>query len=250
LNLPPYPLPDQKTKSTIKSDTYQGAGYNELRFEDQAKIEQIFLHAQRNLDIRVLNDRMESVLHNRHLTVGSNSSGGKLGDYFENIWRDHHLRIDRNRNEHIGGDLRIRVGGIDGVGHVDTVIEGNRRELVLQSQSLEVKMDLKVKIGGSHHDQVLGDVHRKISGLLSVEALKEVHYKSAKVVIEASQGLTIRGPGGFITIHSGGIDVVGTLVKINSGGSALTGTPAQPADPDEAKPVAPTLPDPADSGGI
>ncbi|MCY0993484.1 type VI secretion system tip protein TssI/VgrG [Nannocystis sp. ILAH1] len=250
LNLPPYPLPEQKTKSTIKSDTYQGAGYNELRFEDQKGIEQIFMHAQRNMDIRVLHDRMESVLHNRHLTVGSNDGGAKIGDYYENIWRDHHWRIDRNRNEHVGGDLRIRVGGIDGVGHVDTIIEGNRRELVMQSQSLEIKADLKIKIGGGHHEQVLGDVHRKVTGLLSVEALKEVHYKSSKVVIEASQGLTVRGPGGFITIHAGGIDIVGTLVKINSGGSALTGTAAGPQNPDEAKPVEPTKPDPADSGGI
>ncbi|MDC0722621.1 type VI secretion system Vgr family protein [Nannocystis bainbridge] len=250
LNLPPYPLPEQKTKSTIKSDTYQGAGYNELRFEDQKGIEQIFMHAQRNLDIRVLNDRMESVLHNRHLTVGSNDGGSKIGDYHENIWRDHHWRIDRNRNEHVGGDLRIRVGGIDGVGHVDTVIEGNRRELVMQSQSLEIKADLKIKIGGGHHEQVLGDVQRKVTGTLSVEALQEVHYKSSKVVIEASQGLTIRGPGGFITIHAGGIDIVGTLVKINSGGRALTGTPAGPLDPDEAKPIEPTKPEPADSGGI
>ena len=250
LNTPPYPLPDQKTKSTIKSDTYQGAGYNELRFEDQKGIEQVFMHAQRDLDIRVLHDRMESVLHDRHLTVGSNSGGAKIGDYTENIWRDHHLRIDRNRNEHVGGDLRIRVGGIDGVGHVDTIIEGNRREQVLQTQSLHIKQDLKIKVDGSHHEQVRGDVHRKITGLLSVEALKEVHYKSTKVVIEASQGLTIRGPGGFITIHAGGIDVVGTLVKINSGGSALTGTPAAPEDPDEAKPVAPNKPKPADSGGV
>lgn len=250
LNLPPYPLPEQKTKSTIKSDTYQGAGYNELRFEDQKGVEQIFIHAQRNMDIRVLHDRMESVLHNRHLTVGSNDGGSKIGDFHENIWRDHHLRIDRNRNEHVGGDLRVRVGGIDGVGHVDTILEGNRRELVMQNQSLEVKLDVKLKIGGGLHEQVLGDAHRKVTGLLSVEALKEVHYKSAKIVIEASQGLTIRGPGGFITIHAGGIDVVGTLVKINSGGKALTGTPATPLDPDEAKPIEPIKPEPADSGGI
>jgi type VI secretion system secreted protein VgrG len=250
LNPPPYPLPEQKTKSTIKSDTYQGAGYNELRFEDQKGIEQVFIHAQRDLDIRVLHDRMESVLCDRHLTVGSNVNSAKVGDFTENIWRDHHLKIDRNRNEHVGGDLRIRVGGIDGVGHVDTVIEGNRRERVLQSQSLHIKQDLKIKIEGSSHEAVTGDVHRKITGLLSVEAIKEVHYKSTKIVIEASQGLTIRGPGGFITIHAGGIDIVGTLVKINSGGSALTGTPAAPEEPDEAKPIAPNIPKPADSGGV
>lgn len=250
-NTPPYPLPEQKTKSTIKSETYQGAGYNELRFEDQRDVEQVFLHAQRDLDIRVLHDRMESVLHDRHLTVGSNDGGSKIGDFNENIWHDHNLQIDRNRNEHIGGDLRVRVGGIDGVGHVDTVIEGNRREHVQQNQSLTITGDLKVKIDGSSHEQVQGDVHRKVLGVETVEALREVHFKSTKIVLEASQGLTIRGPGGFITIHSGGIDIQGTLVKINSGGAqAFSGTAAAPQDPDPATPVKPTPPKPADSGGV
>ena len=83
-----------------------------------------------------------------------------------------------------------------------------------------------------------------------VEALKEVHYKSTKIVIEASQGITIRGPGGFVTIDGGGVSIVGTMVKINSGGSALSGTAAAPQEPDEAKPIAPNKPKPADSGGV
>jgi type VI secretion system secreted protein VgrG len=34
LNMPPYSLPEHKTRMTIKSKTHQGDGYNELRFED------------------------------------------------------------------------------------------------------------------------------------------------------------------------------------------------------------------------
>ena len=46
---PPYALPDEKTKSTLKSNSSKGSGgFNELRFEDAKGQEQIFLHAERN----------------------------------------------------------------------------------------------------------------------------------------------------------------------------------------------------------
>jgi uncharacterized protein involved in type VI secretion and phage assembly len=45
-NKPPYPLPAEKTKSTIKSESsLGGGGFNELRFEDLKGREEIFLHA-------------------------------------------------------------------------------------------------------------------------------------------------------------------------------------------------------------
>ena len=47
-NPPPYPLPDEKTKSTIKSrSTSGGGGFNEIRFEDKKGGEEFYTHAQR-----------------------------------------------------------------------------------------------------------------------------------------------------------------------------------------------------------
>src|SRR5690606_36376 len=53
-NPPPY-MEVNTTKSTIKSDSVgadgsSADGFNEWRFDDAAGKEQIFLHAQRNLD--------------------------------------------------------------------------------------------------------------------------------------------------------------------------------------------------------
>ena len=56
--MPPYTLPDEKTKSTIKTDSSLGGeGFNEIRFEDKKGQEQIFIHAERNKDIRVKKDK-------------------------------------------------------------------------------------------------------------------------------------------------------------------------------------------------
>ncbi len=45
-NLPPYKLPDNKTRMTIKSKTHKGDGYNELRFEDEKGREEVYIHAE------------------------------------------------------------------------------------------------------------------------------------------------------------------------------------------------------------
>src|SRR5829696_965352 len=47
--MPPYTLPDEKTKSTIKTNSTKGGnGFNEFRFEDKKGGEQIFIHAEKN----------------------------------------------------------------------------------------------------------------------------------------------------------------------------------------------------------
>ncbi len=63
------------------------------------------------------------------------------------------------------------------------------------------------------------------------------------VVIEAGMQLTIQASGGFINIGPAGIAIQGTMVLINSGGAAGSGSPSSPTDP-----KAPQDPDEADDG--
>ncbi|MEM9455934.1 MAG: type VI secretion system tip protein TssI/VgrG [Myxococcota bacterium] len=65
-NPPPYTLPDDKTKSTIKSNSsVGGGGFNELRFEDAKGSEEVFLHAQKDMNEVVGNDHSTTVGHNQ-----------------------------------------------------------------------------------------------------------------------------------------------------------------------------------------
>ena len=83
--MPPYALPANKTQSGIKSRSTKGgqpAHFNEFRFEDKKGSEQVYLHAEKNLDTVVENcetthvghNRTESVGHNETLTVGQHIS--------------------------------------------------------------------------------------------------------------------------------------------------------------------------------
>jgi len=101
--MPPYTLPDEKTKSTIKSNSSKGGGgFNEFRIEDKKGSEQIFIHAEKNKDIRVKNDCMELIKHDRHLIIEN--------DQYEKVKKDKHLQVTGDHNEKITGTMSLDVG--------------------------------------------------------------------------------------------------------------------------------------------
>ncbi len=58
-NMPPYDLPANATQSGIKSRSSKGgtsANFNEIRFEDLKGSEQVFMHAEKDMDIEVKHD--------------------------------------------------------------------------------------------------------------------------------------------------------------------------------------------------
>lgn len=69
----PYALPAEQTKSTIKSNSSKGGGgFNEVRFEDKKGSEEVFIQAQKDMTISVLNNHTETVAGNYSLKVSGN----------------------------------------------------------------------------------------------------------------------------------------------------------------------------------
>jgi len=209
----PYPLPDQQTKSTLKSMSSKGGGgFNEIRFEDLKGSEQVFIHGQKDLDIRIENDRKEWIGEDRHLIV--------TRDKMEQIQRDTHIDVTRDQIEKIGRDHHLAITGKEAI-----------------------------KITGSHTLQVTGDVIEQFSGNHSSQVTQNLYLKAMQVVIEATTGLTLNVGSNFITINPAGIAISGMpMVQINSGGSALSGSPGSPVSP--LSPTDPTQADKADAGAV
>ncbi|MBW9568448.1 type VI secretion system tip protein VgrG, partial [Escherichia coli] len=61
-NRTPGSLPGTKTQMTIRSKTYKGSGFNELKFDDATGKEQVYIHAQKNMNTEVLNNRTTDVI--------------------------------------------------------------------------------------------------------------------------------------------------------------------------------------------
>jgi type VI secretion system secreted protein VgrG len=239
---------DNKISGIKSSSTPGGEGFNEWRFDDNKGKEQIFIHAQKDMDERVLNDTRELVLNNRHLIVGQEKDGSKVGDQREMIYRDKHLQVHRDQIEQIGRNMQLHIGGIDGGdGNQDVLIDGTRTVTTGKNDQLHVQGDRKQAIDGDTSLAVGGDQQEKIGNNHILEAGQEIHIKAGmKVIIEAGAQLSLVGPGGFIDIGPSGVTIQGTMVLINSGGAAGSGTPANLAYPDEPKEAQPTKPDLAD----
>lgn len=132
-------------------------------------------------------------------------------------------------------------------GDLEVVVKGDRASLVEQDEHLHVKGSAKEKIDGGLGLTVGGDLDAKIGTKLAAEAGQEIHLKSGmKVVIEAGMQLSLKGPGGFIDIGPAGVAISGTMVQINSGGAAGSGSGANPASPADAKEPPRHDPTPAD----
>lgn len=208
--MPPYALPDKNTITTFKTNTKDGGGFNELRFEDAHGAEQIFIHAQKNMDTRVLNDSFETVLNNKHTVVEK--------DRFIHVKNNRHKKVDQDEKIEIGKDRHLKVTG---------------------KQAVEVTQSRSVKVSGA----VAEDFAQAYSTKVGTKYL----LKALSAIIETDTGITLKCGGSSVVIDPSGVTLKGSLVtidgqmvKINSG----PGSPAGSGSPGSA--VSPSVPELAD----
>ncbi len=153
-NKAPYTLPDNKTKTVLRSETHQGEGFNELSFEDQAAQEKIYLHAQKDLDALVLNDATAHIKHDQHLTVDN--------DQFTHVKHNHHLTVEGESRDNITKDSSVEISGSlqHKVAKLTAIQTG--REISLKAGAkivVEAGAEVTLKAGGSFVKVDAGGVH-------------------------------------------------------------------------------------------
>ena len=200
----PHRLPDHKTRSTWKSSSSPGsAGFNEIMLEDLSEKELVWQQAQKDRVRLVEDDEFVTVAHDRQKLVKNDEA-------------DH---TDGNRKRLVVKDA-------------DDVVKKDRRERVEEHSHVEVRGDRRELVKGDQSVTVLQEQHERVNGRFALHAKKKVHTASEVMVGEAAEDITLKGPGGFVRIDSGGVTIVGTLVKINVSGSPGKGPGAKPVTPD------------------
>ncbi|XXX80122.1 type VI secretion system tip protein TssI/VgrG [Sorangium sp. So ce134] len=243
----PYKLPEHKTRSTWKSDSSPGSnGFNEIMFEDLKGKELMYVQAQKNLRKLVKNDETITIGNNRQKLVVMNETETTGANRTVTTGANRTEITGANRTQITGGNSEKLVRGdevekTDGnltlyVGQdQDIVVRQVKRERVDGDSHLRVKGKRNQKVDGNQSLIVGGDRHETVGSSYALNVGQEIHLKAGSaLVIEAAQDLTIKGPGGFIRIDAGGITIKGTLVRINSGGSAGSGSGASPEAPEDA----------------
>ncbi|WP_042005251.1 type VI secretion system tip protein TssI/VgrG, partial [Escherichia coli] len=122
-NRTPGSLPGTKTQMTIRSKTYKGSGFNELKFDDATGKEQVYIHAQKNMDTEVLNDRTTTVKHDHRETVKNDQTVTiQEGNRLLTVEKGH--KITGVLKGSLSEDVFQDRGTIAGSVHVDAVNNG------------------------------------------------------------------------------------------------------------------------------
>ncbi|WAS98034.1 type VI secretion system Vgr family protein [Nannocystis punicea] len=150
LNAPPYPLPADKTRSTLKSEsTPGGGGSNELRFEDAKGREEVFLHAQRDWNVVVEHDESQQVGHDATLAIGNDRSESVGRDQSDAIGRDRTIRVGNDHVETIGGNMALAVAA-----NLAEAVGAAKTESVATTSALSIGAAYQVSVGGAMNETV------------------------------------------------------------------------------------------------
>ncbi len=149
LNMPPYELPAHKTRTVFKSMSTPGAegearGFNEFRVEDKKGREEIYVHAEKDVNAHVKNDWKEHILHDRHRTVDNFTYALTRGETHETLKQQRKTELFANDNRTVHADSHTQVDG-KWLGKAGTEIhlEGGLKIV------LEAGAELTLKAGGS-----------------------------------------------------------------------------------------------------
>ncbi len=143
VTMPPYPLPENATRSGVKSDSSKGSGgFNEFRLEDKKGSEQVFIRAEKDHECHVNHDDKTFIGHDRHVIVKG------------------------EQRSQIDGALHSKVGG-------------NQNQKTAMAASLEAGTDIQYKAGLNFALDAGKSVHIKAGMDIVIEAGATITLKAA-----------------------------------------------------------------------
>ena len=202
-NTPPYSLPDEKTKSTIKSDSsLGGGGSNEIRFEDKKGDEELYIQAEKDENILVKNDQGIFVGNNRVIKVAVDHSEEIGGSMSLNVSKTKTETVVINSAETIGLAKELTIGGAFqvsvGAAHNETVggakmeeVGLYKAEVVGGKKSISVAGSYTKTIGGSESVNINGDRSEDVRGKSSETIKKEYTLKAKKITVQAEDEIVL-----------------------------------------------------------
>ena len=221
-NALPYELPANQTQSGIKTNSSKGGGgFNELRFEDKKDSEEVFLQAQKDFNINVLNDTTATVGHDETLTV-QNARTRTVKDGDETVTLEKGKRtvtiqtgsdtldVKDTRTLTVGGDQTHSTGG-------------NYAHEVTGNYELTVDGNLTIKVSGTLTLQSGGDLTAKSDANLTNQAGTALTNKAGTALTNQA-GTTLDNKAGTTLTNNGGVSLINkaSAEQTVDGGGMLT----------------------------
>lgn len=168
INVPPHSLPDARAISGIRTASTPGAGgFHELRFDDRAGGEEVYLRSQRDLSVEVLAHRETTVGGEDVLEINGSRRKSVGADETVNVAGAQIVTVGRDRTDAMGGDHLQSVGSNEARsigGNATTSIGANSAVSVGANATEIVGANLKLEVGGAHSVRVRGREDHVVDG--------------------------------------------------------------------------------------
>jgi type VI secretion system secreted protein VgrG len=175
-NMPPYELPKNKTQSGVISASSPGSdGYNQIRFEDLAGVEEVLIHAQYDMNTVVEHDKTLKVKN------------------------DETIQIDNNRTTHVGNNDKTKIGS-----NMTLTVGADRTATVSGNDSKTVNQDSTVNVLNCESRTIGKDRDTKIASSDTLTVGRSIDITTSELTIKAPK----------IKIISGQIQIVASLTQI------------------------------------
>jgi len=166
--MPPFALPQNRTSTTFGSYVSPGRdGENLVRIDDASGEERIRIHAQKDLELSIEENLVETVI--------SNESVGVIGMQTIKVKGDQSVSIDKNAELRIGGKQTWTVKGAR-----ELTVDGERTVTIAKDRALTIATNHERTIDKSDTLAVKGALSETVGGALTMKADKEIRLLIAK----------------------------------------------------------------------
>ncbi len=242
-HMPPYAYPGNKTRSGYQSRSSKGgsgSNFNEFRIEDKKGEEEIYVHAEKDMNrvvenndtlkvgfekadagdqtIDINNDRTETVGHDETITIGN--------DRTEDVGNNETITIGNDRTEHVKNNEKITIDGnrTEKVVKDETItIDGQRTETVAKDETITINgqrketvaKDETITINGARTETVAKNETITINAARTEEVAKaenvkigdnRIHKIAKDDVLDVGKKLTVKA-GDQIALSTGSASI-------------------------------------------
>lgn len=185
----PYTLPDDQTKSTIKSNVSKGGGgYNEFRFEDKKDSEEVYLQAQKDYNAVIKNNET------RKVGFEKKDKGNQTID----IYQDRTVTLDQGNDK-----LEIKTGNREflvNTGNDTYTVAGTRDVKVTKAETHTSEDNFTHNVTKKYTLKVDGDLEITVAGNITIKTDKKLTVNSTQdMLLESAAKLTAKATGDLAT---------------------------------------------------
>lgn len=247
--MPPYALPEGRTRTAIRTSTTPGGGgANEIRFEDKAGAEEIMIYAQYDQNVVVANNKTKTVGNCETHDVAVDAATKVGANQTVKVTKGDQVTIGADQTVSVGGNRTVEVNAVTGLnvgGNASTSVGGNHFEMdgnplqALLALAAQKAAEVATAKAGealaavdaavrSRLDQAMGPVKaleqkaEQLGG--AMRSIADGNLGAAPGLVAAAAGLP--APGAFASSLGGGGG--GEATRGGGGGGAGGGGPSAP----------------------